>query len=48
MKSYAATGADPANPEKFLAYMAPAPGEVDGPLYIRLYPHFSFVILHSK
>jgi len=28
MKSYVATSSDPANPEKFLAYMAPAPGEV--------------------
>jgi RNA polymerase II-associated factor 1 len=28
MKSYVATSSDPANPEKFLAYMVPAPGEV--------------------
>ena len=28
MKSYVATGTDPANPEKFLAYMAPTPGQV--------------------
>jgi len=28
MKSYVATSSDPGNPEKFLAYMAPAPGEV--------------------
>lgn len=31
MKSYVASGSDPANPEKFLAYMVPAPGEVDMP-----------------
>ncbi|CAL2228153.1 unnamed protein product [Prunus armeniaca] len=29
MKSYKVTGADPANPEKFLAYMVPSPNEVD-------------------
>ena len=29
MKSYVTTGSDRANPENFLAYMAPAPGEVD-------------------
>ncbi|KAF7843399.1 protein PAF1-like protein [Senna tora] len=33
MKSYAATGADPANPEKFLAYMAPTPGELSKDMY---------------
>ncbi|KAL5176372.1 Protein PAF1 [Glycine soja] len=33
MKSYVATGLDPANPEKFLAYMAPAPGELSKDIY---------------
>ncbi|XP_034201614.1 protein PAF1 homolog isoform X2 [Prunus dulcis] len=28
MKSYKVTGADPANPEKFLAYMVPSPNEL--------------------
>jgi hypothetical protein len=28
MKSYVASSSDPANPEKFLAYMVPQPGEV--------------------
>ena len=29
MKSYKVTSVDPANPEKFLAYMVPSPNEVD-------------------
>lgn len=29
MKSYKVTGVDPANPDKFLAYMVPSPNEVD-------------------
>lgn len=29
IKSYKVTGSDPANPEKFLAYMVPSPDEVD-------------------
>lgn len=29
MKSYKVTGMDPANPDKFLAYMVPSPNEVD-------------------
>ncbi|KAJ7963075.1 RNA polymerase II-associated, Paf1 [Quillaja saponaria] len=33
MKSYVATGSDPANPEKFLAYMAPSPGELSKDIY---------------
>ncbi|ESW07627.1 hypothetical protein PHAVU_010G145300 [Phaseolus vulgaris] len=33
MKSYVATSSDPANPEKFLAYMAPAPGELSKDIY---------------
>nr|AFK35982.1 unknown [Lotus japonicus] len=33
MKSYVATGSDPANPEKFLAYMAPTPGELSKDIY---------------
>ncbi|OIW09021.1 hypothetical protein TanjilG_05997 [Lupinus angustifolius] len=33
MKSYVASGSDPANPEKFLAYMAPAPGELSKDIY---------------
>lgn len=33
MKSYVATGSDPSNPEKFLAYMAPAPGELSKDIY---------------
>jgi hypothetical protein len=28
MKSFAANGSDPSNPEKFLAYMVPSPDEV--------------------
>lgn len=32
MKSYVATGSDPANPEKFLAYMVPSVDEVCTPL----------------
>ncbi|KAL1298240.1 hypothetical protein HN51_042623 [Arachis hypogaea] len=33
MKSYVASGLDPANPEKFLAYMVPAPGEMSKDIY---------------
>ncbi|KAE9588076.1 hypothetical protein Lal_00003189 [Lupinus albus] len=33
MKSYVASSSDPANPEKFLAYMAPAPGELSKDIY---------------
>ncbi|KAJ7951710.1 RNA polymerase II-associated, Paf1 [Quillaja saponaria] len=33
MKSYVATGSDPANPEKFLAYMVPSPGELSKDIY---------------
>ncbi|WJX91963.1 hypothetical protein P8452_73674 [Trifolium repens] len=33
MKSYVATSSDPANPEKFLAYMVPAPGELSKDIY---------------
>ncbi|CAL0332407.1 unnamed protein product [Lupinus luteus] len=33
MKSYVASGSDPANAEKFLAYMAPAPGELAKDIY---------------
>ncbi|XP_061358373.1 protein PAF1 homolog isoform X2 [Gastrolobium bilobum] len=33
MKSYVATSSDPDNPEKFLAYMAPTPGELSKDIY---------------
>ncbi|XP_027334843.1 protein PAF1 homolog [Abrus precatorius] len=33
MKSYVATSSDPANPDKFLAYMTPAPGELSKDIY---------------
>ncbi|MED6193586.1 Protein PAF1 [Stylosanthes scabra] len=33
MKSYVATGSDPANPEKFLAYMTPTPGQLSKDIY---------------
>ncbi|KAI4329202.1 hypothetical protein L6164_021492 [Bauhinia variegata] len=33
MKSYVASGSDPANPERFLAYMAPTPGELSKDIY---------------
>ncbi|XP_058743616.1 protein PAF1 homolog [Vicia villosa] len=33
MKSYVATSSDPANPEKFLAYMVPTPGELSKDIY---------------
>ncbi|XP_061359135.1 protein PAF1 homolog [Gastrolobium bilobum] len=33
MKSYVASSSDPLNPEKFLAYMVPAPGELSKDIY---------------
>ncbi|CAK8560254.1 unnamed protein product [Lathyrus sativus] len=33
MKSYVATSSDPENPEKFLAYMVPTPGELSKDIY---------------
>lgn len=33
MKSYVASSSDPANPEKFLAYMVPQPGELSKDIY---------------
>ncbi|KAK7294260.1 hypothetical protein RJT34_17147 [Clitoria ternatea] len=33
LKSYSATSSDPSNPEKFLAYMAPTPGDLSKDIY---------------
>ena len=48
MKSYLAPSSDPANPEKFLAYMVPSLDEVDIPCILHIiYPSALQFLLHT-